>query len=297
MHYFRGKTLFLNKRMLISFKKFLLFLAIFLLLILAVQFFQAQSFTEKIPLQVSFLDVGQGDAILINYQNQYQILIDSGVSNKQILSELSHSMPAQDRFIEVVIATHYDKDHVGGMRAVLENYKVALFLDNGQFSGTEATTVVSDLLKNKNIPHQQVLENSRIEFGEDLRMEFFNPDGEVWSANDNSVVARLDFGENSFLFTGDVGFKTEKDLIMDNHNLDVDWLKVAHHGSKNSSGAYFLEKVTPKKSIISVGKNSYGHPTEETLERLRSSGSEILSTLENGRIKVDCWKKKECVIN
>jgi len=280
-----------------SFKKFLLFLAIFLLLILAIQLFLSRSSTEKIPLQVSFLDVGQGDAILINYQNQYQILIDSGISNKQILSELSQSMPAQDRFIEVVIATHYDKDHVGGMRAVMENYKVGLFLDNGQFAETEAVTVVSDLLKKKNIPQQQVLENSRIEFGENLRLEFFNPDGEAQNANDNSVVARLDFGENSFLFTGDVGFKTEKDMIIDGHNLDVDWLKVAHHGSKNSTGVDFLEKVTPEKSIISVGKNSYGHPTEETLKRLRNSGSEILSTMENGKIKVDCWKEKACVVN
>jgi len=280
-----------------SFKKFLLFLAIFLFLVLVVQLFLAWPFEEKIPLQVSFLDVGQGDAILINYQNQYQILIDSGVSNKKILSELSQAMPAQDRFIEIVIATHYDKDHVGGMRAVFENFKIGLFLDNGQFAETDAITVVSDLLINKNITHQKVLENSKIEFGKDLVLNFFNPDGEERTANDNSVVARLDFAENSFLFTGDIGFKTENDLILDGHNLDVDWLKVAHHGSKNSSGVDFLEKVIPEKAIISVGKNSYGHPAEDVLDRLRASGAEILTTLEKGTVRINCWEERECIIN
>ncbi len=241
--------------------------------------------------------MGQGDAILINYQNQYQILIDSGVSNKKILSELSQAMPAQDRFIEIVIATHYDKDHVGGMRAVFENFKIGLFLDNGQFAETDAITVVSDLLINKNITHQKVLENSKIEFGKDLVLNFFNPDGEERTANDNSVVARLDFAENSFLFTGDIGFKTENDLILDGHNLDVDWLKVAHHGSKNSSGVDFLEKVIPEKAIISVGKNSYGHPAEDVLDRLRASGAEILTTLEKGTVRINCWEERECIIN
>ncbi len=281
----------------LSFKKSLLFIAIFLLIILIVQLFLSWPLKEKVPLQVNFLDVGQGDAILINYQEQYQILIDSGVGSKKILSELSKTMPAQDRFIEIVIATHYDKDHIGGMEAVLGNFKVGLFLDNGQVSETDIATTLIDLLKNKEINQQAIKEDSRIEFGEDLVLNFFNPDGENWNGNENSVVARLDFGENSFLFTGDAGFKAEKDLLQDGHNLDVDWLKVGHHGSKNSSGADFLEKISPEKAIISVGKNSYGHPTKETLDRLELVGAEIFSTLEKGTIEVDCWQEKECVLN
>lgn len=281
----------------LSFKKALLFLSIFLLLVLTVQLFLSQPFNKKIPLVVSFLDVGQGDAILINYQNQYQILIDSGISNKKIMGELGRAMPAQDRFIEIVIATHYDKDHIGGMRAVLENFKVGLFLDNGQFAETDAATVVTDLLEDKKIPHQAILENSRVEFGGDFILSFLNPDGLELNANENSVVARLDFGQNSFLFTGDIGFKTENDLIQDEHDLDIDWLKVAHHGSKNSSGVNFLEKASPLKAVISVGKNSYGHPAEDTLGRLRDSGAEILDTLEKGTIRVECWKNQECTVN
>lgn len=280
----------------LSFKKLLLFTTIFFTLILLVQFYFSLKSKDGIPLKVNFLNVGQGDAILINYQNQQQILIDSGASNKKILSELKRVMPSQDRFIEIVIATHYDKDHVGGMRAVLENYKVGLFLDNGQFSGTQATMVVSDLLVNKKIERQAIKENSRIEFGEDLVLDFFNPDGEGSDANENSVVARMDFGQNSFLFIGDIGFKTENDLIADGHNLDVDYLKVAHHGSKNSTGTDFLNQTTPQRAVISVGENSYGHPAEDALNRIKESGAEIWTTLEKGTISLNCWRDKECIL-
>ncbi len=281
----------------VSFKKILVYLTIFLVLVVASQFSSAESFQEKIPLKVNFLDVGQGDAILINYQDQYQILVDGGISSKKVLSELNKVMPKQDRLIEVVIATHYDKDHVGGLRGVFENYKVGVFLDNDQFKETEAVTVISDIISDKKIKKHSIKENSKIEIGSDLRLDFFNPDGEDWSANDNSVVFRMDFGINSFLFTGDAGFKTEKDMIKDGHNLDVDWLKVAHHGSKNSSDNEFLKKVSPEKAIISVGENSYGHPAEELLERIKKTGAESLTTLERGTIKVSCWKDKECFVN
>ncbi len=278
-----------------SFKKILIYSAGFLLLIVFVQFSSAQNFQEEIPLRVNFLDVGQGDAILINYLDQYQILIDSGINGKQTLTELNKVMPKQDRLIEIVIATHYDKDHIGGMREIFENYKVGIFLDNDQLKGTETVTVISDIIEKEKIKKHSIKENSKIKIGSDLILDFFNPDGEDWSVNDNSVVFRMDFGVNSFLFTGDSGFKTEKDLIADGHNLDVDYLKVAHHGSKNSSGDDFLEKVSPKKAVVSVGKNSYGHPAEEALERIRKTGAEILTTLEKGTIKINCWKESECV--
>jgi competence protein ComEC len=106
--------------MIFSFRKILVFIIIFLALV----FFGQLAFSYNSPIKedflvVNFLDVGQGDAILINYQNKYQILVDSGISNKNILTELQKIMPAQDRSLEIVLATHYDKDHVGGMRAVL----------------------------------------------------------------------------------------------------------------------------------------------------------------------------------
>lgn len=273
-------------------------MVVFLALILATQVYSSSKISsQKGALKVNFLDVGQGDAILINYQSRYQILIDSGISNKNILSELKKVMPPQDRSIEIIIATHYDKDHVGGMRAVFENYKVKLFLDNGQFKDTNATTIVSDLVEKLDIENYSVQENSKIKIGDNLLLDFFNPDGEDWEANDNSVVFRMDFGVNSFLFTSDAGFKTERDMVEDEHKLDVDWLKVAHHGSKNSSSDEFLKKVSPEKAIISVGKNSYGHPAEEALDRLKSVESKILTTLKEGSIQVICELNRKCYLN
>jgi competence protein ComEC len=284
--------------MIFSFRKILFFVIIFLALIFLGQLtFSYNSPVKEDFLEVNFLNVGQGDAILINYQNKYQILVDSGISNKNILTELKKVMPVQDRSLEIVIATHYDKDHVGGMRSVFENYKVKLFLDNGQFKDTQATTVVSDLLEKQKIENYAIQENSKIKIDEDLLLDFFNPDGEDWEANDNSIVFRMDFGVNSFLFTGDAGIKTEKDMMEDGHNLDVDYLKVAHHGSKNSSGEDFLEKVSPEKAIISVGKNSYGHPTEETMERIKETDSEIFTTLDQGLIQLICQKNQACSVN
>lgn len=284
--------------MIFSFRKILFFVIIFLALIFLGQLtFSYNSPIREDFLVVNFLDVGQGDAILINYQNRYQILVDSGISNKNILTELKKVMPAQDRSLEIVIATHYDKDHVGGMRAVLENYKVKLFLDNGQFKETEATTVVSDLIEKQKIENYAIQENSKIKIGEDLWLDFFNPDGENWEANDNSVVFRMDFGVNSFLFTGDAGFKTEEDMLKDEHNLDVNYLKVAHHGSKNSSSEDFLKEVSPEQAFISVGKNSYGHPAEEALKRIKQTNSEILTTLDQGLIQLICQKEQACSVN
>ena len=254
------------------------------------------------PLEVSFLDVGQGDAILINYMHQYQILIDSGSSGKKVLAELSKVMPFRDDKIEVVIVTHPDRDHFAGFIDVLKKYEIGIILDNGQDFNDEVWQEFQRLIANKKIPKQVITEGSSMSVGvggnlSSIRFKFYNPDKIVVDKkekNDSSIVARLDYGENSFLFTGDIGFDAEVDMIFDKENLDVDWLKVGHHGSKYSGSDFFLARVTPKWSIISVGENSYGHPTEEALDRLQKVGSEILRTDELGTIVVQC--EKACLV-
>lgn len=254
------------------------------------------------PLEVSFLDVGQGDAILINYLQQYQILIDSGSSGKKVLAELSGVMPFMDNKIEVIIVTHPDRDHFAGFIDVLKKYEVGLVLDNGQDSDDEVWQEFQKLIVNKKIPKQIIVEGSALrvqgaEGTKGFKFKFFNPDkivSDKKEKNDSSVVVRLDYGENSFLFTGDIGFEAEMDMIFDKENLDVDWLKAGHHGSKYSGSDFFLARVTPEWSIISVGENSYGHPTEEALNRLRKVGSEILRTDELGTITVRC--ENNCLV-
>ena len=247
-------------------------------------------------LEVSFLDVGQGDSILINYLHRYQILIDSGSNGKKVLTELSKEMPFLDDKIEVIIITHPDRDHFAGFIDVIKKYKVGLILDNGQKSDDDIWQALYKIIKFKNIPVQTVMEGSALRIGK-VNLKFFNPDEiekNKKAKNDSSVVTRMDYGENSFLFTGDAGFDAETDMIFDKEDIDVNYLKVGHHGSKYSSSDFFLARVTPGWSIISVGENNYGHPTEETLNRLQKIGSKILRTDELGTITIGC--DKECIV-
>jgi competence protein ComEC len=247
--------------------------------------------SQMAPLEISFLDIGQGDAILINYLHQYQILIDGGPSGKKVLTELSKVMPPLDDKIEVIIVTHPDRDHFTGLMDVVKKYQVGLILINGQKSDDELWQEFQKIIKEKKIQKQVAGEGSRLNIGEKIKFKFFNPDKieeNKKAKNDNSIVIRLDYGDNSFLFTGDAGFDAEADMIFDQEDLDVDWLKVGHHGSKFSTSKFFLARVSPQVSIISVGENDYGHPTEEVLQRLKDYNSQVLRTDQLGTITIVC---------
>jgi len=250
------------------------------------------------PLEVSFLDIGQGDSILISYLHRYQILIDGGPDGKKVLTELSKVMPFMDNKIEVVIITHPDRDHFSGLLDVVKKYKIGVVLDNGQISEDELWVELYKLIKEKKIKTKSILEGSKLEIDNEIFVKFFNPDKiekDKKAKNDSSVVARLDYKKNSFLFTGDAGFDAEADMVFDHEDVDVDFLKVGHHGSKYSSSDFFLARVTPKWSIISVGENKYGHPTMETINRLKKINSKILRTDELGTITIQC-ERSECKV-
>ncbi len=137
--------------------------------------------------------------------------------------------------------------------------------------------------------------------GNYLKLSFYNPDelaGIKADRNDSSVVFRMDYGENTFLFTGDAEALAEKDMIEDEEDIDIEYLKVGHHGSKNATSSELLKAATPQYAIISAGKgNRYGHPTPEVLERLEAAQTQIFRTDERGDIKIICQKpQEECKI-
>lgn len=288
--------------MFLSFRKFFGGFVAVLFFVFLSQVVSGSTFDDKNPLKINFLNVGQGDAILINYLDRYQILIDGGPEGKVLMYELGKVMPKNDQEIEVVILTHSDWDHFGGMIDLLDYYSVKSFLTNDIENDKESFQKLVNKIKDKNIPVNLPESGSRIDFGEYLDIKFLAPDvdNRFSNGNDNSIVTRLDFGENSFLFTGDIGEKTEKVLVKEaGQLLDVDWLKVAHHGSKNSTSTIFLNKVTPEFGIISVGKdNRYGHPAKEAVERLEDLQIKIFRTDEKGTIKVGCKniQKNSCRI-
>ena len=246
--------------------------------------------TEKSfsPLRVVFLNVGQGDAILIS-QGKTQVLIDGGRDGKVLLGRLGRQMPFWDRQIESVIATHSDADHVGGLAAVISRYHVSAYLSNGSEGESDVFRHLRETLEADRSVGQSVIgTQSRIVFpgGAELRVLF--PENGAAKAlsetNEGSIVIRLVFGDTSFLFTGDLPH--EETVLPDITPTKV--LKVAHHGSKYSTSDEWLSRVRPDDAIISVGKNRYGHPSDEILSRLRQRGVRILRTDQRGDIVYVC---------
>lgn len=284
-----------------TFKKFLLIFVVFMAAIFVGQEITKAKNKNLESLRINYLDVGQGDATLINYLGKHQILIDGGPNGKEFLYQLGKVMPWGDKEIEVVILTHPDKDHLAGLIDLIENYEIGAFLYNGQSAETEIYQQFQEVLAEKSIKQEILLEGSKIEVGKHLKFKTFNPDvliTEDKKRNEQSIVLRMDFGENSFLFTGDAEMKTENDMITDKENLDVDYLKVGHHGSKHSTSEEFLSKVTPEYAIISSGKdNSFGHPTEDVLEKLKIAKAQIFRTDKSGTVEVVCENiKEECQV-
>lgn len=238
--------------------------------------------------KVIFLDVGQGDAILIE-QGSNQILIDGGPSGQVLLNKLGKYIPFWDRKIEIVIATHPDQDHIAGLVDAMKNYKVDLIMDTSAQSDSQVFKKYQEIIQDKNIQRVEGGSGMKIKLNENQEMEILNPIiGALWDKSDtnaSSIVARLSSGKDSFLFTGDLPSDQEINIKTGKTNI----LKVAHHGSKYSTSQEFLDKISPTEAIISVGKNNrYGHPSPEVLERLQNKKIRIWRTDEIGDIAYYC---------
>lgn len=249
--------------------------------------------TRKQKLQAAFFDVGQGDAILISYGSK-QILIDGGPSGQKLMEKLGEYIPFWDREIEVIISTHPDADHISGLVDALKNYMVDQTIESGAKSQSQVYGAYEKIIEDKKIEKQIAKRGMKIKISDDAELEIFHPASSMENisekdTNSASVVAKLAFGENSFLFTGDLPMDGENKLMDNNLPLSSNVLKVSHHGSKYATTKEFLEKVNPQDAIISVGKdNRYGHPTAETLERLKAKNIKILRTDKSGDVVYDC---------
>ncbi len=210
------------------------------------------------------LDIGQGDALFIESPTGTQILFDSGPPRK-ILSTLSRVMSPFDRDIDAIVITNPDADHIGGFMDVLRVYKVGAVFEPGTVSDSKTYQNLKEEMENKNIPDILVKRGMHLDIGGGATIDILFPDRDVfdWSSNDGSIVAKLTYGETSFMLTGDSTIKTEKIILSKNSPevLDSTILKVGHHGSRTSSSAKFIKAVSPEYALISNGKdNKYGHP-------------------------------------
>ncbi|MFH1863531.1 MAG: ComEC/Rec2 family competence protein [bacterium] len=243
-------------------------------------------------LEVTFFDVGQGDSVFIETPRNHQILIDGGLGSA-VLEKLGKEMPFWDRTIDLVVLTHPDFDHVSGLLEVLQRYKVENILWTGILCETAECQEWHKLIKEEGANVYLAQAGQQIKGGGVLLHVLYpleNLEGKkVSNTNNTSIIARLVYGENSFLFTGDAYQSVERELIKSGEEIDADIFKVGHHGSKNSNSQEFIKAVSPEIAVISVGKdNKYGHPHAETLATLEKYGIRILRTDMNGDIKILC---------
>ncbi|MGB3715934.1 MAG: ComEC/Rec2 family competence protein, partial [Candidatus Promineifilaceae bacterium] len=244
-------------------------------------------------LHVSFLDVGQGDATLIQTPSGRYILIDGGLYPRVLNDHLGREIPFWDRDIDLVIATHPDDDHVAGLPGVLDRYEVGQLITNGQAAQEESYQALMDIATENAVPIHQARAGEIIELGDGLRLEILNPPSPQSQApslghdNDQSVALRLVYGDFSLMLTGDAGDAAERDMLASSRPLSAVVYKAGHHGAKSSSGEPFLRAINPQYVIVSAGEgNNYGHPHDEVLERASDVGAAVMRTDELGTIEV-----------
>ncbi len=247
----------------------------------------AVSAEERGILTVAFLDVGQGDAIFIESPTGKQILLDGGPDGS-VLSGIGALLPFYDRSIDMLIVSNPDKDHFAGFIDVLKNYQVGNIMEPGTIPNTEIYKIFKEFVREEGATSVLARRGMNIDLGGGVYLQILFPDRDVsgLSTNDGSIIAKLIYGDISFLLPGDTTQNIEKYLVgLDGSNLDVDVLKLAHHGSKTSSSEPLLAVTTPDYAIISAGlHNKYGHPHKEVIERLAKYNIPTLGTYEDGTI-------------
>ena len=237
-----------------------------------------EKFSAGENLCVSFMDVGQGDSSFIEFPNGKCMLIDASIKDAgENIEEYIKSRGFKK--IDYVVATHPHSDHIGGMKYIAENFEI------GEVYLTEAVTTTKifieflETIKEKGITVNKAKKGQKFSQG-DVLVEFLGPVSDTYEDLNNwSAVVKVTYKDTAFLFTGDVERLAEYELINSGQSLKADVLKVAHHGSDSSSSGKFLKAVNPSVCVISCGKNNdYGHPHKETLDRLKSVGTEIYRT-------------------
>ena len=258
-------------------------LGLFFLIFIGFSFYQ---FFRPQFLRISFYDIGQGDAAFIETPERFQMLIDGGPDGK-ILEKLNRDMPFYDRTIDLIIATHPNADHIAGLVDVLERYRVGILL----LPRVENHSAVYEKLlreaQKENVPIRELWGIEDMIIDKNIDFKILNPlRGQKYeNDNDFGIAGLLTYNRFRSLFTADIS-KSIEEKIVKFLPKSITILKVAHHGSRYSSSFNFLKSIHPKLSVISVGKNHYGHPAIETLQNLASVGTSIWRTDENKDLRI-----------
>ncbi len=247
-----------------------------------------EAITNKF-LEIDFLDVGQGDAIFIETLDKKQILIDGG-PNLSVLEKLGKVMPFYDRYIDVVLLTHPEQDHMNGLIEVLKRYQVGMVVFNGIIRDTVQYQEFMNIIKQKEILVKVVYQGEKINFDNNISLNILYPfenleNKKLADSNNTSIVSKLVYKNFELLLTGDIEKSVENKLIKERVDLTADVIKIAHHGSKTSTSEAFLNAVNAIMAVIEVGKdNRYGHPHQDVINRLKNLI--VLQTSTEGTIQI-----------
>jgi beta-lactamase superfamily II metal-dependent hydrolase len=239
-------------------------------------------------LRVSFLDIGQGDAILVQTPSGKSMLIDGGPTDT-ILERVADNISYFDNDIDVIVATHPDADHITGLIPILEKYKISTIVVSSVEGSTKIFDDLTSHINNEQADVHIAHTGDVIDFHDGVTAKILYPDQNYVAkkndTNDASVSLVLTYGDESFLLTGDLPSTEESKLITSSLPSHVAVYKAGHHGSKYSSGEQLLTYIKPEYSVISAGKNNtYGHPNPEAITRLQKYSKEIISTIDRGTI-------------
>lgn len=245
-----------------------------------------------------------GDSTLFITPMQKKILIDGGGSlnrenydvGKSVL--LPYLLDRNISCLDYVFISHFDTDHYGGLLYLMENVKIKTLIFLKQEKESQEYKEVMEIVNQKKIKIRTLKAGDKIELEKDIMIEVLYPTNEKFEdQNNNSIVLKLKYGEFKMLFTGDIEQKAEKVILEQKIDVSATILKIAHHGSKGSTTEEFLEKVNPQIAVIGVGKNNFGHPSQEVLKRLKKYEVTTYRTDQNGEICITVNKQGKVKIS
>lgn len=260
------------------------------------------SFIRTLPdgrLHVVFCSVGQGDAAYVRFPDGRDLLVDGG-PNASVVGCLGRHMPFWDRQIDMVILSHPQKDHMAGLVSVLERYKVRFVVRSDIAGNSDIYEKFVDAERNAGITERMVMRGESVSMGNSLLSVLWPTDDQLAymegsavlgastvDLNDGSVVFLLSYGSFDVLFPGDADMRVEAGYIgAIPESRPIEILKIPHHGSRTGMSDAYIDRVHPDLAVISVGKNSYGHPAPEILDMLKGRNIKTMRTDEEGDIEV-----------
>ncbi|RAK08153.1 competence protein ComEC [Halanaerobium saccharolyticum] len=261
-------------------------LTLFLLLLSLILIFTLNTTAEN--LKIHFIDVGQGDSILIEEVGGQNILVDGGDRADKITAGIINYLRDQNvKKLDYLISTHPHADHIGGLVDIIDSFEVGTVLDSGKVHTSKTYENYLIKIDQENINFETPRRGDKFKIGES-ELHFLHPEQnlEAYDLNNSSLVFLLEFRQQNFLFTGDIEAEVERKLLAENPELKVDIIKVPHHGSKTSSFAGWIKSIQPETAVIQVGENHYGHPAAKIIELYQSQGARVFRNDLNGNIVV-----------